>query len=110
MSLWKGDLRVSQPITMKSLLEQTAGDHNLTVGILMSPARYRAAAYARHDFMWRARQIVKADGSHRYSMPRIARFLGLECHTSVLHGVRGHAARRTAAETREASMVLRGAA
>lgn len=72
-------------------------------------------AHARHEVMWRARQLLEADGSHRFSFPQIgAAFLGGMDHTSVLHGcrqhekvIRAHIVERVAAENAESAILHR---
>lgn len=86
-------------MSMKALLAETAADHAIHVRDILSLSRARPIAHARQDFMWRARQVRWQDGGYRYSLPQVARFLGLKDHTSVLHGVRAHGKRMEAAAT-----------
>jgi chromosomal replication initiation ATPase DnaA len=48
--------------------------------------------------MWRCRELRRADGTYRHSMPAIARVFEGRDHTTILHGVRRHAARIAAKE------------
>jgi hypothetical protein len=81
------------PGGLKGLAATVARDYRIRPEDLGSKCRERWISWPRQDFMWRARKIVWPDGSPRYSLPMIARFLGLECHSSVIHGVRAHQAR-----------------
>lgn len=71
------------PATMRSLLNETARRHGMTVAELTSRKRTHVLAHARHEFMWLARNVL-----HK-SYPVIGTFLGMD-HTTVLHGVRRH--------------------
>lgn len=102
LSLFRGVITIPRQITMKDLLRETAEDHNLDYAALMGDSRKQRIAHARHDFMWRARQIKNPDGSHRYTLPMIGRFLGGMDHTSIIHGVRAHARRMAEAQGRAA--------
>lgn len=84
------------PVTMRSLLIETAHRNGLTPGDLQSVSRTHRIAHPRQEFMWRCRQVKNPDGSWRYSLPQIGLFLGGMDHTSVLHGVRQHAKRMAA--------------
>ena len=53
----------------------------------------RVISHARHEVMWRLRAIKGPDGRPKHSLPLIARSLNLIDHTSVLFGIRAHAAR-----------------
>jgi chromosomal replication initiation ATPase DnaA len=100
LSLFKGVIEtdsrgiVRPPLNpLRALLRETAEDHGLEPETLLSKSRCHPIAHPRQDFMWRARQMKRADGTHRFSSPRIAAFLGLSDHTTVLHGVKAHAKR-----------------
>lgn len=81
---------VPRPIgTMKTILAEAAADHGLPPTAITGDRRFAHHVRARQEFMWRARQVKWADGTHRYSLPMIGKFLGVD-HTTVLHGVRAH--------------------
>lgn len=81
------------PGGLRSLLEAVSRERNIPLHELTSATRAHPVAHARQDFMWRARQVRWPDGRPRYSLPFIARFLGMKDHTSILHGVRAHEGR-----------------
>jgi hypothetical protein len=73
-------------------------------GSIAADDRRKPAAYARHEFMWRARELRTPDGERRFSWIRIAMWFEGKGgrtkrmdHTSVIYGWRKHAERRRAA-------------
>lgn len=80
---------------MAQILAETAADYGLSPSQLQGNSRVRTISWPRQDFMWRCRQVKWADGSHRYSYPMIGGFLDMD-HTTIIHGVRAHAARLAA--------------
>ena len=78
---------------LRSLLEAVGRAHGVASDHLLAGRKLKRLAVARQDFMWRARQVRAADGARRYSLPMIARFLGLKDHTTILWGARRHQAR-----------------
>lgn len=83
---------MSAPITMRSILAEVCAERGVTETDILSQSRRRKIAHPRQDFMWRCRQVKRADGRDRYSLPQIGAFLQRD-HTSVLFGVRAHEAR-----------------
>jgi chromosomal replication initiation ATPase DnaA len=86
-TFWRGepDLR-PVPVTMRELLAEVAQAHGLSVAELKGRNRTRPVAVARQLF------IARAYATGRYSLPQIGRFLKRH-HTTILHGVRAHAAK-----------------
>lgn len=78
--------------TMRSILAEVCTDHVLPAHEVTGVRRHLPLVRARQDFMWRCRQMKNPDGSYRYSLPQIGRFLGMD-HTTVLHGANAHAKR-----------------
>jgi chromosomal replication initiation ATPase DnaA len=78
---------------MRAILAETAAEYGLEPETLLAPIRKNIVVFPRQDFMWRCRQLRWEDGTHRYSLPKIAEFVGGMHHTSVLHGARQHAKR-----------------
>lgn len=90
--LWQGDLpevTVIPPVavTMRSVATAVAAKYGLTLDDFKGPSRARCIAHPRQEAM---AEIYKLG---RYSMPQIGTLLGGRDHTTVLHGVRAHAAR-----------------
>lgn len=83
---------MSTPITMRSILAEVCAERGVTEADVLSQSRKRKVSRPRQDFMWRCRQVKRADGRGRYSLPQIGAFLQRD-HTSVLFGVRAHEAR-----------------
>ncbi len=86
---------------LNTLMAEVARDHCMTVEEINRDTRARRSAWARQDFMFRAYMVIRADGTHRYSLPRIGMYFqgrgGRELpldHTTVLHGVRQEIKRR----------------
>lgn len=82
--------------TLREILVEVAADYGVEASSLLGKRHPHAAP--RHDFMARARGIRWPDGRHRYSLQRIADFLGCSNHTSVRKGLEAHAARMNACE------------
>jgi len=90
LSLWKGAVLGTRPVSsLRQIFHDTAADHRLTVAQMEADTRAHAISHPRQDFMWRARQVKWADGTPRYSLPMIGKFLGVD-HSTVIHGVRAH--------------------
>lgn len=73
------------PIT--TILREVAAAHDLSVASIVGPSRFLPQIQARQEAMYRARAETGASYSD------IARRIGGRDHTTVLHGVRVHAAR-----------------
>lgn len=101
LSIWRG--LVPQPINKIQIKRYVADKYELTVEDLEGESRARRIAHPRQEAMWMMRQIVREDGTWRYSLPDIGRSLGCRDHTTVLHGVREHQARLDALQTEEAA-------
>ena len=61
------------------LLYEVASENGMDAKDLLSKTRRHAIAHPRQEFMRRARK-------KGFSTPKIAEFLGLKDHTTVLHG------------------------
>lgn len=81
--------------TMRTIAEEVAAKHLISVDELRGDCRHKYAAHPRHEAMWAMRQVRCADGSHRYSLPLIGRFFGRD-HTTVLAACRAHERRMAA--------------
>lgn len=87
LSLWHGDLYAPKRWSMADILEIVSDAYRISVADLRGARRTRAYAWPRQHAMW-----LMAQQPH-LSLPMIGRFLGGRDHTTVLHGVRAHAAR-----------------
>lgn len=78
------------PATMAQIIARVAEKHGLTAAELKSERR------ARHIFHPRQEAMHEMHAQKRWSLPQIGRSLGGRDHTTVLYGVRAHAARLAA--------------
>lgn len=100
LSLWKGEILITRPVpllTMKAIATDVAERHGLTVEDLRGDERRQGVSRPRQEAMWMMRQVKWADGTNRYSYPRIGRFLGGRDHSTIIAGERRHIL-RTGAE------------
>lgn len=79
--------------SMASMVKEVADKHGLSVWDLKGYSRKRAVAHPRQEFMWRARQFRRPDGSYRYSLHQLGRFLGGRDHSTIHYGAEAHEAR-----------------
>lgn len=73
--------------SLKSMALDVCHRHKISLAGLRGAARTRPIAWPRQEFMWEAYQ------TGRYSLGQIGLYLGDRDHTTILHGVRAHAAR-----------------
>ena len=78
------------PVTMTTIVAEVAAAHRLPVADLMGRSKLKHIVAARHEAMWRIRQVTWADGvTPRYSLPQIGRYFDRD-HTSVIHACKRH--------------------
>lgn len=75
--------------TMRDIKKLVAEKYGLRVSALDGPDRTAFVSQARHEAMWRCRQLLGRDGKPRHSWPAIGRVFNRH-HTSVMHGFRRH--------------------
>lgn len=80
-------------IPFTAILQQVAEKHAVPVHEITGARRTKRVAYARQEVMYRARKET------RLSTPQIGTLLGGRDHTTVIYGVRAHAARLGAIST-----------
>ncbi len=73
------------------IIDQVCAKHGLTRGELLSSRRSKSLVAARHEAMYRMGKETSM------SLPAIGRRMGGKDHTTVLHGIRKHAAKLEAA-------------
>lgn len=94
----RGAQAVETPPTLPEVALQVAAKHGLTVADLRAPhggpgsKRYEFSR-PRQEAYWQAWRVMRPDGARRYSLNDIGRYFGGRDHTTVLWGVRAHAAR-----------------
>jgi hypothetical protein len=71
----------------KRIVHETAKKHSVTFNEIVSPQRSHLIVLARHECCYRMAMETTM------SLPQIGRRLGGRDHTTVLHGIRRHAAR-----------------
>lgn len=119
LSLWRGDTLVTVMPARRphGALSVSPGETAISAAIdvalashpgvmrreIMSKARHRRVVHARQEVMWLLRSMTWDDGAPRYSLPGIARALGIADHTTVLHGVRAHERRMLEEQARAAA-------
>lgn len=87
-SLWRGTVPVVRARRSKQeILDQIAFEYGLSTADILGPNQSRVFSVPRQHCMY-----LMAQQDH-LSLPQIGRFLGGRDHTTVLHGVRAHAAR-----------------
>jgi chromosomal replication initiation ATPase DnaA len=87
LSELKLDLVSNEPLAGRRIATEIARQHGFTFRQLISPRRNQKLAYARHHAMY------ELDRRTSLSLPQIGKLLGGRDHTTVLHGIRAHAAR-----------------
>lgn len=87
MSLWKGQMSSPGRWTMVEILQLVAEAYSISTAELRGHGRTKYVSRPRQHAMW-----LMARQPH-LSLPQIGRFLGERDHTTILHGVRAHAAR-----------------
>ena len=78
---------------MADIAAEVCAKYGIEVYDLVGQSRQRQHVYPRQEFMWRAYQVRFANGDRRYSLKHIGRFLGNRDHSTVHHGINGHATR-----------------
>jgi chromosomal replication initiator protein len=82
-----GVVRRSRHLSGAEILSMTAKEYGLPVDELKSARRYFRVSEARQKAMYR--MAVETE----LSLPQIGRIIGNRDHTTILHGIRRHAAR-----------------
>lgn len=90
-SLWFGDMIVPAK-SMREIARDTAEARGVSLDDLMSRNKCKRFAHARQQAMWLMFAQSRSDGSHRFSIPQIGAFFGMD-HTSALYGIKAHAER-----------------
>lgn len=83
----------AEQVTKKTILAAVAKKYRLRADDLTGSAQRHAVAHPRQEAMYLMRRMRRSDGTYRYSLPEIGRFLGGRDHTTVLFGVRAHCKR-----------------
>jgi len=79
--------------TMREISKRVMQFYDLSEEEFFSKSRAYYISHPRQEFMWMARQVKYSTGKQRFSRPAIAKFLGMEDHTSIIYGERKHAER-----------------
>lgn len=75
----------------RTILCEVANKHEIPVPVMCGPSRNRAYVAARHEAMYRIHTEIE-----NMSLPMIGRLMGDRDHTTVLAGIKRHAARMKA--------------
>ena len=82
--------------TMKAIAQEVAEAHGLSLADLQGPRTFPAVAAARHEAMWRIRQVLREDGTPRYSFTKIGTFFGKRDHSTVAAACKRYAVKSDA--------------
>ncbi|MFM8938823.1 MAG: helix-turn-helix domain-containing protein [Phenylobacterium sp.] len=74
----------------REITREVAEAHKVGVDDILGPGLFKQMTRARQETAWRLRQMRKADGSPRFSLPQIGAWLGGRDHTTILHAIRAH--------------------
>lgn len=91
LSIWRGPVAAPRD-QISDILSDVAARHRTTVDLIKGDCRYSEVVRARQEVMYRLRGLLRPDGSHRLSLPRIGQILNRD-HTTVIHGMKRHARR-----------------
>jgi chromosomal replication initiation ATPase DnaA len=91
LSLWRGRIYV-ETRKAREIIADVAHSHGFTFEDMVSPRRFREITLARQEAVWTCRQVRRADGTKRYSLPFLGHLLHRD-HTSILNAERRHAER-----------------
>lgn len=91
------------PLTLHEVANVISQKHQVPVSVLRKKfggvkENPQDMAHIRQEAFWLARHQFRADGTNAHTLPQIGRFFGDRDHTTVLHGVRQHNARRERGE------------
>ena len=75
-------------------IQDACTDHGVSPDDVLGDSRIRLISAARHDAMWRVRQLRAVNHEDRpaFSLPQIGKMFGGRDHATVLYGVGRHAA------------------
>jgi chromosomal replication initiation ATPase DnaA len=82
------DAGYTKPLKALQIIAEAASDHGLPTRAMFSKSRKRRVCIARYDAMARLYERRRPDGKRAYPQAQIAFILGMENHTSVIHGLR----------------------
>lgn len=94
LSLWRGPIYV-ETRKAREIIAEVAEAYGFTFEDMIGSRRFREISLARQEAVWTCRQVRRADGSQRYSLPFLGHLLNRD-HTSILNAERRHAARMEA--------------
>lgn len=89
---------------MREIIAEVARDHRISVTELLSHRRTRYIVFARHEAIWRCKRETTN------SLPAIGRAFGGFDHTTILHAIRQHEKRMSAAAATGVNEPLRAQA
>lgn len=79
---------------LKAIMAEVSEKYGVSISDIQSASHKHLHVIPRHEFFWRAREVLKPDGKPRYSFPKIGRFVGGRDHTTALNGRTRHEERR----------------
>lgn len=75
-------------LVLDAVIAAAASRYHCAPVLILNRDRSRPQVHARQYAIWLLRQMRRADGLPRYSLPGIARAVGLTDHTTALHAIR----------------------
>ena len=83
--------RTSAPLpqVVRDVLHDVAWTHGVSVDDILGDNRCRQFAHARQRVAFDLYAMQSPDGSRRFSMPQLGRYLNRD-HTTILHAIRAH--------------------
>lgn len=72
-------------------IHKAAYKHGVKPQALLTMSRERSVAYARWQAAYELRSVRNMDGSFRFPLRKIAAFVGLKDHASIIYGIARHA-------------------
>ena len=91
----RGLTLMNSAVFMHEIADVVAVKHGLTRADLIGPSMLKPIVLARQEAMWELANRQRSEGQNRWSRSQIGRFFHRD-HTTVIHGIRRHAARLAA--------------
>ena len=71
----------------RDIIAEVAAAHQLRIADLVGPSHSRRIVQARHEAIWRCRQVMTDEGKNRFSLPFLGRMFNRD-HTSIHYAAR----------------------
>ena len=81
--------KTALPPLVCEVLKVASARYEVTIDDILGDSHARAFSYPRQFVAWSLYEMRLPDGSRRFSMPQIGRYLRRD-HTTILHAIRAH--------------------